>query len=89
VQTLLKKLLLICYVTFIYLQVIDKANELRQQLAEQEQLIGGSNEKRKVALKKCKKIEAEMDDFHNNRESKLKEIEVIYRMVQVAPWLLY
>jgi len=69
----------LCY--FIYQQVINQTHELRQQLIDQEKLIVASNEKRKNALDTCKKIEAEMDEFHNNRESKLKEIEVIYGAV--------
>ncbi|CAG8583850.1 9726_t:CDS:10 [Paraglomus occultum] len=56
-------------------KVINQTHELRQQLIDQEKLIVASNDKRKDALETCKKIEAEMDEFHNNRESKLKEIE--------------
>lgn len=35
-----------------------------------------SQKKRKEALEACKSIESEMNDFKNNKDSKLKELKV-------------
>ena len=46
-------------------------------MAEQESIIDIFTEKRKAALDSCQRIEDEMNEFKNNRDSKLKDIEVI------------
>jgi structural maintenance of chromosome 2 len=39
-------------------------------------VIEGAKEKQKVAAAECKRLEREMADFKDNKDSKLKEIKV-------------
>ena len=48
----------------------------RQTLAELKEVINQAKEKQKAAAADCKRLEREMDDFKNNKDSKLKEIKV-------------
>lgn len=45
-------------------------------LAELREVINQAKEKQKTASTECKRLEKEMADFKNNKDSKLKEIKV-------------
>jgi structural maintenance of chromosome 2 len=57
-------------------QIIAEVEAARKTLAEAKEIINGAKEKQKIALADCKRLEKEMDDFKNNKDSKLKEIKV-------------
>jgi structural maintenance of chromosome 2 len=48
----------------------------KKTLAEAKESINSAKEKQKIAQADCKRLEKEMDDFKNNKDSKLKEIKV-------------
>ena len=45
-------------------------------MAEQESIIDIFTEKRKAALDSCQRIENDMKEFNNNRDSRLNDIKV-------------
>jgi structural maintenance of chromosome 2 len=45
-------------------------------LVELKAVVEAAMEKAKIASAECKRLEREMDDFKNNKDSKLKEIKV-------------
>jgi structural maintenance of chromosome 2 len=57
-------------------QIIAEVEAARKTLAEAKEIINGAKEKQKTAMADCKRLEKEMDDFKNNKDSKLKEIKV-------------
>ncbi|CAG8514249.1 5838_t:CDS:10 [Acaulospora colombiana] len=56
-------------------QILHVIENIRAQIAEQENIIKTSKEKHRAAISDCKRIEREMNEFKNNRDSKLKDIE--------------
>ena len=48
----------------------------KKTLAELKDIITGAKEKQKTAAADCKRLEKEMADFKDNKDSKLKEIKV-------------
>ena len=61
-------------------QIIHIVDNIKSQIAEHENIIVVSSENRKAALDSCQRIEDEMNEFKNNRDSKLKDIEVNNRV---------
>lgn len=57
-------------------KIISEVAAAKQQLAELKELVNVAKEKQKAASAECKRLEKEMDDFKNNKDSKLKEIKV-------------
>jgi len=51
----------------------------KQALSEFKEIIAQAKEKQKAAAAECKRLENEMNDFKNNKDSKLKEIKVSVR----------
>lgn len=45
-------------------------------MVELKEVVNQAKEKQKNASADCKRLEKEMDDFKNNKDSKLKEIKV-------------
>ncbi|KAK1922323.1 RecF/RecN/SMC [Papiliotrema laurentii] len=56
-------------------KIISEVAAARQTLAELKEVINQAKEKQKAAAADCKRLEREMDDFKNNKDSKLKEIK--------------
>lgn len=50
--------------------------DIENQLIEQQEIAKSSNEKLIHAKKESKRIEKEMNDFANNKESKLEQMKV-------------
>lgn len=50
--------------------------EAKKRLAELKQVIDSAKEKQKAASAEVKRLDKEMADFKNNKDSKLKEIKV-------------
>jgi len=50
--------------------------DIEKQLVEQEEIAKSSSEKLEYHKKESKRIEAEMNDFANNKESKLEQMKV-------------
>ncbi|RUS21454.1 hypothetical protein BC937DRAFT_92655 [Endogone sp. FLAS-F59071] len=59
----------------MHAQLLQQVESFKQQLTEQEEIVVASQRKRKEALEACKSIESEMNDFKNNKDSKLKELK--------------
>lgn len=53
----------------------------KKNLTELKEVINQAKERQKAAANECKRLEKEMDDFKNNKDSKLKEIKVIHLVV--------
>ncbi|KAI8451653.1 hypothetical protein BY996DRAFT_7280118 [Phakopsora pachyrhizi] len=56
-------------------RVISEVEGIKRMLNELNELIIDSKNKQKVVESECKRLQSEMDDFKNNRDSKLKEIK--------------
>ncbi|KAF0485005.1 putative nuclear condensin complex subunit Smc2 [Gigaspora margarita] len=56
-------------------QIIHVVENIMSQIAEQENIIVASKEKYKACQITCQRLENEMKEFKNNRDSKLKEIQ--------------
>lgn len=56
-------------------QIITEVESAKKALAEFKEIINVAKEKQKAASADCKRLEKEMDDFKNNKDSKLKEIK--------------
>lgn len=56
-------------------RIISEVAEIKSTLAELNKTIATCKEKQKAADAECKRLQKEMDDFKNNRDSKLKEIK--------------
>ncbi|RUS34192.1 RecF/RecN/SMC [Jimgerdemannia flammicorona] len=56
-------------------QLLQQVDSIKQQLKEREEIVVASQLKRKEALEACRRIESEMNDFKNNKDSKLKELK--------------
>ncbi|CAG8682841.1 13852_t:CDS:10, partial [Acaulospora morrowiae] len=56
-------------------QILHVIENIKAQINEQESIIKNSNEKHRAAKLECQRIEREMNEFKNNRDSKLKDIE--------------
>lgn len=66
-------------ITIADAQIIAEVEAARKTLAEAKETINAAKEKQKAAQADCKRLEKEMDDFKNNKDSKLKEIKVRLR----------
>jgi len=51
-------------------------DDIEKQLIEQQEIARSSSEKLANAKKEAKRIENEMNDFANNKESKLEQMKV-------------
>ncbi|CAG8468833.1 11655_t:CDS:10 [Ambispora gerdemannii] len=56
-------------------QAFHEIENIKLQISEQENIVVAANTKRKAALESCGQIEKEMNEFKNNRDSKLKDIQ--------------
>ncbi|CAI2175919.1 7498_t:CDS:10 [Funneliformis geosporum] len=56
-------------------QTINTVKHIKSKIVEVESTIATSMEKRKYALDSCQRIENEMNEFENNRDSKLKDLK--------------
>ncbi|RGB44102.1 putative nuclear condensin complex subunit Smc2 [Rhizophagus diaphanus] len=56
-------------------QIIHIVENIKSQIVEHENTIIDSQKKRQAALDSCQRIEKEMNEFRNNRDSKLKDIK--------------
>ncbi|EGG11185.1 uncharacterized protein MELLADRAFT_74124 [Melampsora larici-populina 98AG31] len=56
-------------------RIISEVTEIKSTLAELNKTIVTCKEKQKASDAECKRLQKEMDDFKNNRDSKLKEIK--------------
>lgn len=56
-------------------RIISEVATIKNSLAELNALVSESKHKKKAAEAECKRLQKEMDDFKNNRDSKLKEIK--------------
>ncbi|KAG9296374.1 hypothetical protein G9A89_014966 [Geosiphon pyriformis] len=57
-------------------QAINEIENIRIQISEQEGLVLLSTQKKITAIETCSRIEKEMSEFKNNRDSKLKDIQI-------------
>ncbi|TXT15793.1 hypothetical protein VHUM_00296 [Vanrija humicola] len=56
-------------------KIISEVEAARKSLVELKEVVSEAKEKQKIAAADCKRLEKEMDDFKNNKDSKLKEIK--------------
>ncbi|RSH91525.1 Structural maintenance of chromosomes protein 2 [Saitozyma podzolica] len=56
-------------------KIISEVEAAKKTLAELKEVINQTKEKQKVAAADCKRLEKEMADFKNNKDSKLNEIK--------------
>ncbi|ORY22381.1 RecF/RecN/SMC [Naematelia encephala] len=56
-------------------KIIAEVEAARKSLAELKEVINQAKEKQKAAAAECKRLEKEMADFKNNKDSKLNEIK--------------
>jgi hypothetical protein len=60
----------------------------KKTLAELKEVINQTKEKQKVAAADCKRLEKEMADFKNNKDSKLNEIKASASHLEVNQLLM-
>lgn len=67
-------------------KILAEVEAAKAQLAELKEVIVATKQKQKQAADECKRLEKEMADFNNNKDSKLKEIkaDIAKRKKQIA-----
>lgn len=55
-----------------------RVQTLKEQIVQQEEIMNQSRIAREKALADCERIETEMADFNNNKDTKLDEMTVIH-----------
>jgi structural maintenance of chromosome 2 len=58
------------------LKVIEEVNSIRVQIEEQKKIISIAKKKAEAAKSEQQKIQKEMVEFKNNKDSKLRDIKV-------------
>lgn len=53
-----------------------RVQTLKEQIVQQEEIMKEAGVAKEKALEECKRIEREMADFNNNKDSKLDEMNV-------------
>ncbi|KNZ45402.1 hypothetical protein VP01_815g5 [Puccinia sorghi] len=65
-------------------KIISEVASIKNTLAELNALIASSKQKQSAAEAECKRLQKEMDDFKNNKDSKLKQIKVMHHHIGLA-----
>ena len=65
-------------------KIIAEVSAAKKRLVELKEVINQAKEKQKAASADCKRLEKEMDDFKNNKDSKLKQIKVSWAVIYLV-----
>jgi len=61
----------------LFLQIIAEVEGIKEKLIELNTVVSEAKNQQKAQEQECKRIQKEMDEFKNNKDSKLKEIKVL------------